>query len=272
MRTACRVKLEASMNFERFKDKFFLVTPTNQTAFGIYKGAWKFDFDTITPAEMQQRILRDGRPIWCSETFPNFRGSKVLEVGPADGYHTAALEQLGADVVAIEGNVDAFLRCLILKNALGLKARFELGDLTKALDADREVDLLYASGVLYHLQDPVGFIDRAAQAAKHLFLWTHFYEPEYIALVDGEKDRFSDRPTMVREYRGRSYPYYERRYDLSHVAWDGYVGGLNATANWITRDDLFAAIDAAGYDVLKTYEDPYRPGILPAVNVLATRR
>lgn len=260
------------MSFERFADKFFQVTPSSLTGFQIYSGYWKFNFDKLTQAEIEQRIGSDNRPGWCAELLPHFRGARVLELGPGDGYHTAAFERLGADVVAVEGNADAFLRCLILKNALGLKARFELGDLVQALDPARDIDLVYACGVFYHLRDPVGFLDRAARAAKHLYLWTHFYDADHIERIEPERRRFSRRPAIMRDYRGKSYPYYERRYDIEDVSGSGYIGGLNETANWITRADMFAAIDAAGYDVVKMYEEPAQAGELPAVNIFASLR
>jgi hypothetical protein len=60
------------------------------------------------------------------------------------------------NVTAIEGNVGAFLRCLLLKNYFNLKSKFLLGDFLKYMAVQTNgPDLMYASGVLYHLTDPV---------------------------------------------------------------------------------------------------------------------
>lgn len=259
------------MIFAKFAQKFSHEVPTASAAYSLYRGAWKYDFDRITSQDIIKAIDSDQRPKWCAETFEGFAGSSVLELGPADGYNTAALERLGAKVTAIEGNVDAFLRCLILKNALGLQSQFQLGDFTRAFEGSRHVDTIYASGVLYHLQDPISFLDMAGKNAKNLFLWTHFFDEENVKNVDHEAKGFSAQISQVRQYKERNYTYYTKVYDPAHVDADGYIGGLNATANWLKRDDLFAAIEAAGYTIRKVYEDPHREGVLAAVNILASQ-
>lgn len=262
---------EFLMIFAKFAQKFSHEIPSASAAYSLYHGAWKYDFDRKTPQDIIEVIDSDQRPKWCAETFEGFVGSSVLELGPADGYNTAALERLGAKVTAIEGNVDAFLRCLILKNALGLQSQFQLGDFTRAFEDSRRVDTIYASGVLYHIQDPIGFLDMAGRKAKNLFLWTHFFDEENIKNIDHELKGFSDHITQARQYKGRNYTYHTKTYDLEHVGGDGYIGGLNATANRLKRDDLFAAVEAAGYTIRQTYEDPYRKGVLAAVNILASQ-
>ena len=48
-------------------------------------------------------------------------GFGILELGPLEGAHTYRLEQLGAErILAIEANVEAYLKCLIVKEILGL--------------------------------------------------------------------------------------------------------------------------------------------------------
>ena len=61
------------------------------------------------------------------------------------------LERAGGDILSIEGNHGAFLRCLIVKNFLGLKSKFLLGDFSN-FDISRDTfDTVVASGVLYHI-------------------------------------------------------------------------------------------------------------------------
>jgi Protein of unknown function (DUF1698) len=82
----------------------------------------------------------------------------VLELGPLEGAHTYRLQQLGAGrILAIESNVEAYLKCLIVKEALGMKrAEFMLGDFTLYLqECTERFDLVFCCGVLYHMQDPL---------------------------------------------------------------------------------------------------------------------
>jgi protein-L-isoaspartate O-methyltransferase len=212
--------------------------------------------------------MEDVRPKWCSEVFPSFRGSRVLELGPADGYNTAALERLGADVTAIEGNADAFVRCLILKNALGLKAKFMLGDFTQGLGAEAH-DTIYASGVLYHLEDPIGFLESIRDKCTNLFLWTHFFEKDAAATIDFERDAFASGETKERKLGDRTYTYHLKTYNLEHVGLAGYIGGLNRTASWLSKEHLFGVIAQLGYKVLRVQEDR-TANQMPAVNIFAT--
>lgn len=260
--------------FDRFKSKFFMGAPTVDATFKIFDGSWKYDYDTSNPESIYNQIKTDPRPHWCAEVFGSLEGRSVVELGPADGYHTAALERLGANVTAIEGNVDAFLRCLILKNALGLKSQFLIGDFTKAFGAkfNHKWDVIYACGVLYHLLDPVQFLFDCAESTDNLFLWTHYFDADLVAQVNYETKGFASRSrTTVNRY-GSSYTYFEKSYDLSHVELLGYIGGLNATASWLSRDDLLRAIEHAGFKIQKVVEDPFIEGIrMPALNILASK-
>lgn len=246
-----------------------MLTRSKFTLTKIY--AWKYEFETKTEDEIWQQIYADPRPQWCAEVFGPLKNKKVMELGPADGYNTAALERLGADVTSIEGNVDAFIRCLILKNALDLNAKFLLGDFTNAFNDEIALDLLYACGVLYHLQDPVGFLSEAHRAAKNLFLWTHYYDPAQIQHVEHERIGFAAGRTSERNFKGKTFTYYEKEYHLDHVQRAGYIGGLNATCAFMSRDDLFGAVELVGYKILKVVEDPPNDARIGAVNILATR-
>ena len=67
-----------------------------------------------------QRV-NDERIRWLLEQLGNVEGEKILELGPLEGGHTYMLEHAGAKVTSVEGNYGAFLRCLTVKNLLGLE-------------------------------------------------------------------------------------------------------------------------------------------------------
>jgi hypothetical protein len=70
-----------------------------------------------------------------------------------------------AQIDAIEANQRAYLRCLITKEILGLtRSKFWLGDFIKALENwDQRYDLIVASGVLYHLKNPLHLVELTAK-------------------------------------------------------------------------------------------------------------
>ena len=77
----------------------------------------------------------------------------MLELGPPECGHTFMLDRLGAtEVTAIASNQKAFLRCLIVKELLGIpNARFWCGDfmayLHDAVERRTRWDLCLSSGL-----------------------------------------------------------------------------------------------------------------------------
>ncbi len=89
------------------------------------------------------------------------------------------LEKAGsAAVLAIEGNPRAYLKCLVLKEVLDLqRSRFLCGDFVAYLRADPpKADFVVASGVLYHMTNPVELLYLVSRITDCLFLWTHYFD------------------------------------------------------------------------------------------------
>ena len=99
------------------------------------------------------------------------------------------LDRAGAaQVVAIEANARAFLKCLIVKELVGLpRVEFLCGDSVAYLrDTNRRFDVCVASGILYHMQDPAELIALLADRCREqLYLWTHYYDR---ALIDAHTE------------------------------------------------------------------------------------
>ena len=56
-------------------------------------------------------------------------GKTVLELGPLEGAHTYQLHQRGANIVAVEASKQAYLKCLITKEIVGLPPELSSGGL-----------------------------------------------------------------------------------------------------------------------------------------------
>jgi len=156
----------------RFSDKL----PSHQNAIDIFRDAWA----SAMPKESGIQTggaaehFEDARISWAASVLGALEGKSILELGPFEAYNSCQLEKLGAEVLAIEGNLTNFLKCLIVKNALSLSSLFLFGDFVRFMqESGKRFDVCWASGVLYHSRDPIGLLKAACTIAPILFVWTH---------------------------------------------------------------------------------------------------
>ncbi len=244
--------------------------PSNQNAIDAVPG-----WSTALPSEYQAvagklGTYNDDRIFWAAECFGNLAGANVLELGPLEAGHTLQLERLGARVTAIEANKLAFLRCLVVKEIVGLQARFKLGDFIKWLEASQETyDIIIASGVLYHLHDPLHFIEVAAKRSAALYLWTHFVDDEMMPLGDRRRGMIAKRPTRV-DFHGVPMRLYRRTYRKAQAK-DSFSGGMADAHSWMHRDDILAALRAVGFSDIQTAQEQANHQNGPCFSVFARR-
>jgi SAM-dependent methyltransferase len=258
-----RAGRQAPFGVTKFEDR----APAHANAIDIFAGRWATDFSTCDPAwrSGEAKLLADLRPGLAARYLGRegtLAGMTVLELGPLEGAHTYLLEQLGAArILAIEANREAYLKCLIVKEALGIgRATFMLGDFGLFLrDTAERFDLVFCCGVLYHMEDPLVLIRDMARVTDRCFVWTHYYDP----------DRASDREAVPATVGGFSATYFGARY------WDraerSFWGGTKPTASWMTRDDLLAAFRHFGFDRVDVIADEpdVQPG--PAITFAARK-
>ncbi len=86
----------------------------------------------------------------------DMRGSRVLEIGPADGYFTKQLTLRGADVTAADYTPKDFLGFAIMEALHGAPLKFIQCNVYSIPEQGLEpFDLVICLGVLYHLPDMV---------------------------------------------------------------------------------------------------------------------
>ncbi len=167
--------------------KFERRSPAPENAIDIFRGHWASDLQPICRdaiAGDAGHFDSDPKPAWAAQTLGSnnrLDGLSVLELGPLEAGNTYNLERLGAAVLAIEANVEAYLKCLIVKEIAGLsRARFLLGDFNKFLAAtSKRFDLIYCSGVLYHMPDPISLIEMMSKVTDKVFVWSHVYDEQH---------------------------------------------------------------------------------------------
>lgn len=169
------------------------------------------------------------------------RHERVLELGPYDGIDTAYLARHAESVVAIEArgeNIEAaryHLERQGIANATILWGNLETYD----LDALGRFDCVWASGVLYHLPNPLDLMRRIARVTGRCYGWTHLADH-----VDAECEG----------YKGRLY----------REAGDA-LSGLSPRSFWLLPEEFLAAWRDIGWRCEFTTEpEPNKNGDLAA--------
>ena len=230
---------------ERARERFERRAPSAQNAVDIFPGRWASDLGKVcgVTGAGSASVFSDARVKMAADALGRggqFDGKRILELGPLEGAHTYQLEQLGAErVIAVESNTEAYLKCLVVKELLGLKnCRFLCGDAVAYLEETTEhFDLIFCSGVLYHMADPVGLIKLICERASSSFVWTHYQSDEAI-----KKNVRQPRPIVS---DGFEATYYEHAYpDINNGR---FWGGNTPVAAWMTQGHIVGAFRHFGF-------------------------
>jgi hypothetical protein len=238
-----------TLDWNKFEHRF----PSPQCAIDIFKDHWASNVGRVVPGVQSgdSDIFADPRVKFAVDHLGlgdgTMTGMSVLELGPLEGGHTYQLEKSGAKVLAIEANVEAYLKCLIVKELTGMtNSRFELGDFNIYLEQSaKQFDLIFASGVLYHMPDPLKTLSDVSKLSDRCFIWTHYYDPAYYP--------GPERTKQPAHHAGVDATYWELVYPDMGV--DKFWGGNKPVACWMTKQDIILALRAYGYDHVEVVHD-----------------
>lgn len=223
------------------------------------------------PTTGHASLFEDGRIIWFEERLGGFAGKTVLELGPLECGHTHMMTQRGATVLAIESNLRAWMRCLVVKDAVNMTgATVLLGDFVPYLaNSPPRVDFALASGVLYHMTDPVSLLRNLCDASDAIGLWTH-YADVGVLRARGDQGKFDAKPRRMTTPRGRTVELYDQRY-LDALEWSGFCGGSAPGSSWLRREDILGILEDEGF-ACETFLDQLDHQNGPAFCVFGRRR
>lgn len=221
--------------------------PTDENALDLFATEW------ATRPHVDQDgngSVPDDRIAWFIEKLGSIENLSVLELGPLEAAQTRLLEESGAGpILAVEANKQAFLRCLAVKNLLGLEAKFMLGDFQKLLGAHTpKFDLILASGVLYHLSDPLQTLLDMMHVSDRICIWTHYFEADAIAGSCEPLRIAMEFPAQERVIGSDRMTYHPMAYGAS-AELPVFRGGVAPSASWIELNDLVALFARHGYRV-----------------------
>lgn len=227
-------------------DAYTSSAPHPQNAIDIFKGEWASKLPGLQSGAAE--LFDDSRLTWADEQLSGFRGKHVLELGPLEAGHTYMMEKLGAEsITSVESNSRAYLKCLIVKETFGLqRAKFLYGDFIEYLRSqDTKFDICFASGVLYHMRNPVELIDLACHVADKVYLWTHYYDRPTILANPTLTPKFPSNSES--EYKGQKYTLYRYEYQAALNS-KGFCGGSAPYSAWLAKNDILNSLRRFGFN------------------------
>lgn len=245
--------------------------PSHQKAIDLLEG-WSGSFPPGMKLDAGKLAFHnDQRIAWAIKQMGSLADKTVLEIGPLEGMHTYMLaKEKPKRIDAVEANRLSYLRCLVTKEILGIpRARFLLGDAMEWLrNGEERYDLIVASGVLYHMSEPVELLRLMAERTDAIFLWTHFF------LDNSDKGEpwraaFSGK-MQIRELNGVAARCYERSY-YNAATNSAFCGGPKDRHYWLHREDIISLFASFGYANIEIMgEQRNHPGG-PCFSLLARR-
>lgn len=255
------IKKRSQNIVDRFKNAYDILFPTQrgplnqynqaypnpQQAINLFKNEWISCF----PAPFQHLkageypLFEDARIEWGIQQL-NIENKEVLELGPLEGGHSYMLQKHGASsVAAIEANPRAYLRCLMVKQLMKLeRVEFLFGDFNEYLRAcPKNFDVCFASGVLYHMKNPIELLALIAKRCSGVFLWTHYYDPEICKNVI-LRSKFSSPYTF--EVEGFKHTLIPFLYGNAR-SWSKFIGGPAKTSCWLSRQNILEGLRYFGF-------------------------
>ncbi len=236
----------------QIEQRFARQAPSAQAAVDIFgEGGWAGVLPIPGVKSGSNENFNSPLVHWLLQEAGGVSGKRVLELGPLEGGHSFMLQQAGAsEVVAIESNSRAYLKCLVAKELLGNeRCKFLFGDAREYLrTTDECFDAALACGILYHLVAPYDLFPLLrARCTGPVLLWAHYWDETIEKKFPALHVAFSAKRTAVLP-SGAQVECHRHEYGRTHSS-ARFWGGIAPYSEWMTREGLFAALEAGGYRV-----------------------
>jgi Protein of unknown function (DUF1698) len=204
-------------------------------------GGWTSQFEVGgKPMGGMLRLDIDARLSWQIEVVDGIKGKRILELGPLEGAHTKMMIDAGAkNIIAIEGLSDAFLRCLIVKEAFDLnRAKFIFGDFCRLIPQYYPdiFDIVTALGVLYHQTNPARLIHDISRITDTVFVWSQVAGADHPSKIESSVDAV-----------GNTYFGKIMNWGNARLTSENYCASLQTEAFWMYPAEMRRCFKDAGF-------------------------
>jgi len=260
---------QAEFEMNPAADRFIMTPPHIANGIRLFGDDWISDVPGYGIGKIP--LFDDHRVHWFENQAGGLRGKSALELGPLEGGHSYMLWRAGArPIVSIEANARAFMKCLVVKNALAIEADFMLGDFSSFVaQTDRAFDFVLACGVLYHMLDPISLLQGCCRIAGQIGLWTHYFDEHLVPRNPALAPKFSGLTTNV-EHRGREFRLHEHLY-AGDLRLPNFCGGTGTRSFWMEKDDILWLLELNGFRITLGEDNEAHPNG-PSLLLFAERR
>jgi len=207
--------------------------------------------DVFSPDLRMKTLLdRAGGSLW---------GKRIIDLGCSEGGYSAYMAQQRAkEVVGVEAREINYLRSVLLKKLLSLdNVTFYRSDVKNVRrEWLGDFDIVFAAGILYHLDDPYTFLDNILKMTKgFLLLDTHVTFRDTYA--HGCSDKLVERIFDGESYYGGWAIEYEPQATQQYVESLTSAAWSNPQSFWLLEESLVRMIMRLGFmNVSKVYNTP----------------
>lgn len=181
----------------------------------------------------------------------NLSGKRIIDLGCLEGGYTATFARMGAEkAVGIEARNLNFERCMLVKRCLKLDNLTFYKEDVKNITTEQfgKFDIVFASGILYHLDDPFTFLKNVYDLTLDFALIdTHVAHKDFYAHSCSKK--LIQRTFNGNTYTGRvAFEYPEekgRSGEIENLLWAAYS---NPTSFWLTEESLVQMLKDIGFE------------------------
>lgn len=172
---------------------------------------------------------------------------RIADLGCLEGGYSYELARLGYQVLGIEARERHYQRCLYLAESIGLPKLTFAHDDVRNIAAYGTFDAVYASGILYHLDNPCAFLALLGEITrKVLILNTHF-------AAESIPSRFRHKLSRLTKNEGKSGRWY-REWPKDTPADEVEKLSRSSVGNyrsfWLRKDSLLESMREAGFTIV----------------------
>lgn len=193
---------------------------------------------------------------------------KIADLGCLEGGYTVEFARNGYQAVGFEAREDNIQRCNYVADNLSLPNLKFIKDDIKNLENYGQFDVVFCSGLLYHLDKPVEYLNLLGRVTKKMLMLNTHYSLEKDALYDNPlvnklkrkvekrlsgtvKNNYSLSKLTTNENKaGRWFSEYEMnapKNDIEKSLWAAYS---NYRSFWPTKKHLLQAVLESGFPVV----------------------